>query len=97
MVYPPAAPATSRAAGDFPKPPRQGGTSPPPREPIRHLCVEQTDAHGPGRLYGPNIIDELTRSVPAQTPGARAAEIFWNVSTWHPYGVLLERTRIEVR
>ena len=67
------------------------GCRPPPAVPIRHLCVELYDRGGPGRLYGPNIIEQLTR---AAEGGGRSADIYWNVSTWHPYGVLLERTRV---
>jgi hypothetical protein len=53
-----------------------------------------------GRLYAPNIIDDWTQDV---TPRARAergphsAEIYWNVSTWSPYQVILVKSRIEER
>jgi hypothetical protein len=42
-----------------------------------------------GRFYAPNIIDTYTRR------RAGGADLFWNVSTWNPYGVVLMRTAIE--
>jgi hypothetical protein len=45
-----------------------------------------------GFLYGPNIVDEWT--VDQSTPGQPAVDIFWNVSTFDPYQVLLMRTRL---
>jgi hypothetical protein len=44
-----------------------------------------------GFLYGPNIIDVWTE--PRGT-GNLDADIYWNVSTWDPYQVMLMRTRI---
>lgn len=53
-----------------------------------------------GRLYAPNVLDDWTedvtpRAAPKGTP--RAAEIYWNVSTWNPYQVVLIKSRIEER
>ena len=50
-----------------------------------------------GRLYGANIIDEWTAEVkdPA-APGRRAAELYWNASTWNPYQVVLFKTELRV-
>jgi hypothetical protein len=49
-----------------------------------------------GRMYAPNVIEEWTRDVtgalPGLAPGERAAEIYWNVSTWSPYQVVLVKT-----
>jgi len=49
-----------------------------------------------GRLYAPNVIEEWTEDVTARTPGIgpgeRAATIYWNVSTWSPYQVVLVKT-----
>ncbi|HEX4351741.1 MAG TPA: hypothetical protein VHZ95_02480, partial [Polyangiales bacterium] len=48
-----------------------------------------------GRLYGANIIDEWSEDVTAQVPHAaneRAVELYWNASTWNPYGVVLWKT-----
>jgi hypothetical protein len=53
-------------------------------------CPPVAAAFDIGRFYGPNVIDAYTR--PA---GASALEIFWNASTWNPYGVVLIRSRIE--
>jgi hypothetical protein len=59
-------------------------------------CVHHEAAAGNyvryGFLYGPNIIDEWT--VDQSTPGQPAVDIFWNVSTFDPYQVLLMRTRL---
>lgn len=52
-------------------------------------------------LYGANIIEEWTEDVTDQVPGVapdeRAVEIYWNVSTWQPYQVLLMKTQIRAR
>jgi hypothetical protein len=52
-----------------------------------------------GRLYGANVIDEWTQDVTAKNarPGERAAEIYWNVSTWNPYQVVLVKTELRLR
>ncbi|HEX4339184.1 MAG TPA: hypothetical protein VH062_24925 [Polyangiaceae bacterium] len=50
-----------------------------------------------GRLYGANVIDEWTAEVKDGTaPGERAAEIYWNASTWNPYQVVLFKTELRV-
>jgi hypothetical protein len=49
-----------------------------------------------GILYSANVIDELTRAVPASRQGGRAAELVWNVSVWNPYAVVLLKSRIEL-
>jgi hypothetical protein len=52
-----------------------------------------------GRLYGANIIEEWTADVTSTSapPGERAAEIYWNASTWNPYQVVLFKTELRVR
>jgi hypothetical protein len=54
-----------------------------------------------GRFYAPNIIDEWTEDVTAHTYGLaadeREVEIYWNVSTWNPYQVVLVKTRLRGR
>jgi hypothetical protein len=51
-----------------------------------------------GHLYGAAIIQawtqDVTRSLPKLPPGDRAVEIYWNVSTWNPYQVLLIKTQL---
>ena len=42
-----------------------------------------------GFLYAANIIDAWT------VPTAKGARIYWNVSTWHPYQVVLLETELE--
>ena len=67
---------------------------PDPR--IRPGCIEAVDPDAGGYLYGANVIEELTRA--ATTPDGRpAADVFWEHSTWHPYGVVLVRTRVALQ
>jgi hypothetical protein len=71
------------------------GCIPPPDPLIRPACLEAVDPLGGGNMYGANIIDVMTREVRAESGRGPAADIFWNVSTWHPYSVVLLRTHIE--
>jgi hypothetical protein len=52
-------------------------------------------------LYGTNIIDawtdDVTNLVPDLAPGERAVELYWNVSTWNPYQVVLLKTQLRAR
>jgi hypothetical protein len=43
-----------------------------------------------GRLYGANIVDAWTTA----RPNNGGADIYWNVSTWNPYQVVLMKTRL---
>jgi hypothetical protein len=70
------------------------GCIPPPDPLIRPGCLEAVDPLGGGNLYGANIIDQMTRVVPTSS-GGFAADVFWLYSTWHPYSVILARTRVE--
>ena len=50
-----------------------------------------------GRLYAPNIIDEWTQDVTDEAQrkrGERSVELYWNVSTWNPYQVVLFKTQL---
>jgi hypothetical protein len=49
-----------------------------------------------GIFYSANVIEELTRGVPASRSGARAAELVWEISTWNPYAVWLVKSRVEI-
>jgi hypothetical protein len=42
-----------------------------------------------GRLYGSNIIDSYTKP-----DGVGGVDVFFNVSTWNPYGVVLMKTNV---
>jgi hypothetical protein len=42
-------------------------------------------------LYGAAIIEPWTQALPGDDPGA---EMYWNVSTWNPYQVLLMKTQL---
>jgi hypothetical protein len=67
----------------------------PDPPPIRPACIEAADPNGGGILYGANIIDALTRTSRGATARRPAVDVFWNVSTWHPYSVVLIKTHIE--
>ncbi|MEW6271305.1 MAG: hypothetical protein AB1689_18650 [Thermodesulfobacteriota bacterium] len=69
------------------------GCLPQPDPPIRPACIEAVDPQAGGNLYGANVIDRLTRPSAVAGPGP-AADVFWNYSTWHPYSVVLVRTRV---
>jgi hypothetical protein len=60
--------------------------------------VQDTLSGNPiGRLYAPNILDEWTQDVTdptARARGERSAEVYWNVSTWNPYQVVLIKTKL---
>ncbi len=71
------------------------GCLPPPTPRIRPACIEAADPHGGGALYGANIIDAMTRPSRADSGRGPAVDLFWNVSTWHPYSVVLVKTHIE--
>lgn len=43
----------------------------------------------PGRLYGPNIVDEWTME---RADGS--VDLYWHVSTWNPYQVVLMKTTL---
>ena len=51
-----------------------------------------------GHLYGTNIIDswthDVTRDVAGVPRGERAVEVYWNISTWNPYQVLLMKSQL---
>jgi hypothetical protein len=51
-----------------------------------------------GHLYGANIIEEWTDDVSASVSGLKsgqnAVELYWNVSTWNPYSVVLVKTQL---
>ena len=66
------------------------GCLPYPDPLIRPDCLEAADPLGGGALYGANIIDAMTRS------SGSGADVFWLYSTWHPYGVVLARTRVQI-
>jgi hypothetical protein len=54
-----------------------------------------------GHLYGANLIEEWTDDVSARVPGLadgeRAVELYWNVSTWNPYQVVVMKTQLRSR
>jgi hypothetical protein len=68
-----------------------------PSDPTRppHLLFEGCalpdgfDEFDVGLFYAPNFIDAWTRP-----DGAGGLDLYWNVSTWNPYGVQLYRTNV---
>jgi hypothetical protein len=56
---------------------------------------------GAGHLYAPNILEpwteDVTRSVQGLAAGERAVDLYFNVSTWNPYGVVLMKTELVAR
>jgi hypothetical protein len=59
-------------------------------------CRQGNPGFDRGILYAAIVVEELTRAVPASRPGARAAELVWEISTWNPYAVWLIKSRIEL-
>jgi hypothetical protein len=53
-----------------------------------------------GHLYGVNIIESWTQDVSATlsdlAPGTQAVELYYNVSTWNPYAVLLMKGQLRL-
>jgi hypothetical protein len=51
-----------------------------------------------GHLYAADVIDawteDVTNTLSNPKPGMRAAELYWHVSTWNPYQVILFKTRL---
>jgi hypothetical protein len=72
-----------------------GGAVCAPSDPTRPVdvffpgCPRLGAGFDTGFFYGPNVIDAYTRA-----DGAGGADVFWNVSTWNPYGVALLRTNV---
>jgi hypothetical protein len=61
-----------------------------PHRPLDSLnpgCAPPPFAFDIGRLYGANIIDAYTKA-----DGHGGLDVFWNLSTWNPYGVMLMKS-----
>jgi hypothetical protein len=55
--------------------------------------VPGTQSSNPfGFLYGPNIIEDWSMNRTSPVPGV---DIYWTVSTFDPYQVVLMRTRVK--
>ena len=52
-------------------------------------CLSVPFFHDRGRFYGTNLIAEYTRP-----DGDGGVDLYWNISTWNPYGVVLVRTKL---
>jgi len=67
----------------------------------RHSYLYQLEGSDAVHLYGVNIIDAWTEDVSDRIadlePGERAVELYWNVSTWRPYQVLLMKSQLRAR
>jgi hypothetical protein len=73
-----------------------GCTANPADPPVRPACISIFDQDSGAALYGANIIDSFTRAVPAEDTSGPAADVYWNLSTWNPYSVVLVKTHIEL-
>ncbi len=49
-----------------------------------------------GGFYAPFAMERYTTPLPADTPGRRRAMVYWLLSTWNPYQVVVMRTVLEV-
>jgi hypothetical protein len=72
----------------------QPGAPCAPSDPIRPIdsylgCLPFGKTFDNGFFYGANIIDAYTRP-----DGAGGMDMYWNVSTWNPYGVLFLKTNL---
>ncbi len=61
-----------------------------PEDPVPTFPCVCTTNFGKGYLYGANIIDQWNMA-----DGPDRASIYWNVSTWSPYRVLILRTVLD--
>jgi hypothetical protein len=59
-----------------------------PTRPLHLFCIPPAEETDIGRFYAPNIIDAYTELE------ADRAHIYWNLSTWNPYAVVLARTTL---
>jgi hypothetical protein len=48
----------------------------------------------PGFFYAPFVLNRYTQAEPPQGPGSRSATIYWLVSTWNPYQVVVMRSTL---
>ena len=74
----------------------QPGAPCAPSDPVRPIdsflpgCFPFGKTFDQGFFYGANIIDAYT-----QSDGADGMDVYWNVSTWNPYGVLFLKTNLK--
>jgi hypothetical protein len=59
-------------------------------------CRQGNPGFDRGIMYAAIVVEELTRAAPPSKPGARAAELVWEISTWNPYAVWLIKSRVEL-
>jgi len=81
LNQPPAA-GSQYAPGGILRHPLCAGSNCAPHEP------SSLDPNDFGFLYGPNVVDAWTEA------GDTAVTLYWNVSTWDPYQVVLLKSRI---
>jgi hypothetical protein len=60
---------------------------------LARAAQSQLSGNPIGRFYAPNVIEEWTASGSSR----ESATIYWNVSTWNPYQVILVRSVLQVR
>lgn len=77
---------------------------------VTQSCVDGTaqrnatyklSGDGSGHLYAPNIIEswteDVSHAVKETASGERAVDLYFNVSTWNPYGVALMKAELVAR
>jgi hypothetical protein len=66
-------------------------------EPLANYWPLKSDGtHDFGKLYAPGVMERYTVQERTFVPGRRRAAIYWLVSTWNPYQVMVMRTVLEV-
>jgi hypothetical protein len=51
----------------------------------------------PGGFYAPFVMERYTTSSPTPLSASRQADVYWLLSTWDPYQVVVMRTTLNVR
>jgi hypothetical protein len=51
----------------------------------------------PGGLYAPFILERYTTPLDTFLSASRQADVYWLLSTWDPYQVVVMRTTLSVR
>jgi hypothetical protein len=69
---------------------------PGPGAPCLNLTSQQTPALSFGYLYAPFVMNRYTEAATPQAPApAKAATIYWLLSTWDPYQVTVMQTTLQ--
>lgn len=58
---------------------------------------DELSGNAVGRLYGVNIIEPWTTPLQSAEGEVTGVELYWNVSTWNPYQVVLVKTELSAK